>query len=69
MTGSRNTDFALKIRFSESLGFESQSDNVASSRLANAAAASLAVVSLSLCLVVALTALSIKVMAATPIAG
>ena len=59
MIGSQNTD----------LGFESQSDTIASSRLANAAAASLAVVSLSLCLVVALTALSIKVMAATAIAG
>ena len=62
MTRSRNTDVS-------SGSFESQSDNVASSRLANDAAASLAVVSLSLCLVVALTALSIKVMAATAIAG
>ena len=62
MTRSRNTDVS-------SGSFETQSDNVASSRLANAAAASLAVVSLSLCLVVALTALSIKVMAATAIAG
>ena len=62
MTRSRNTDVS-------SGSFESQSDTVASSRLANAAAASLAVVSLSLCLVVALTALSIKVMAATAIAG
>ena len=62
MTRSRNTDVS-------SGSFESQSDNVASSRLANAAAASLAVVSRSLGLVVALTALSIKVMAAPPIAG
>ena len=62
MTRSRNTDVS-------SGSFETQSDTVASSRLANAAAASLTVVSLSLCLVVALTALSIKVMAATPIAG
>ncbi len=64
MTGSRNTDTS-----SGSLSFEGQSDNVASSRLTNAIAASLAVVSLSLCLVVALTALSIKVMAATAIGG
>jgi hypothetical protein len=62
MTRSRNTDVS-------SGSFETQSETVASSRLANAAAASLAVVSLSLCLVVALTALSIKVMAATAIAG
>lgn len=64
MTGSRNTDSST-----QSLSFESQSDHVSSSGLTNALAASLAVVSLSLCLVVALTALSIKVMAATAIGG
>ena len=69
MTRSRNTDVALESQSSEDLGFESQSDNVASSKLANAAAASLAVVSLSLSLAVALMALSIRVMAATAIAG
>jgi hypothetical protein len=63
MTGSRNTDLT-----SESSGFESQSARIATFALTNAAAASLAVVTLSLCLIVALTALSIKVMAATPIA-
>ena len=50
-------------------GFQNRSARIAAFNLTNAAAASLAVVSLSLCLVVALTALSIKVMAATPIAG
>ena len=41
---------------------------VASARLHNAVAASLAA-ALSLCLIVTLTALSVKALAATPIAG
>ncbi|HEX7789149.1 MAG TPA: hypothetical protein VF467_01325 [Afipia sp.] len=42
---------------------------IASVRLTNAVAASLAVAALSLCLIVALTALSIRVVSAMPIAG
>ena len=48
-------------------GFESRLAPVASSRLTNAIAASLAISALSLCLVVTLTALSIKVTMAMPI--
>ncbi len=51
------------------IGFQNRTARIAAFNLTNAAAASLAVVTLSLCLVVALTALSIKVMAAAPIAG
>lgn len=51
------------------IGFGLRSARVASSRLTNAIAASLAVASLSLCLLVTVTALSIKVVAAMPIAG
>ena len=51
------------------IGCQNRSARIAAFNLTNAAAASLAVVTLSLCLVVALTALSIKVMAATAIAG
>lgn len=51
------------------IGFELKSVRVASSRLTNAVAASLAVAALSLCVIVTLTALSIKAMAAMPIAG
>ncbi|CAN5295924.1 hypothetical protein BH10PSE11_BH10PSE11_05010 [soil metagenome] len=50
-------------------GFGLRSARIASSRLSNAVAASLAVASLSLCLLVTVTALSIKVVAAMPIAG
>ncbi|MBI3699498.1 MAG: hypothetical protein HY242_03515 [Afipia sp.] len=50
-------------------GFQNRSARIAAFNLTNAAAASLAVVTLSLCLVVALTALSIRVMAATAIGG
>jgi hypothetical protein len=50
-------------------GFQSRTARIASFALTNAAAASLAVATLSLCLFVALAALSIRVMAATPIAG
>ena len=59
MIGSQNSN----------IGFQNRSARIAAFNLTNAAAASLAVVTLSLCLVVALTALSIKVMAATAIAG
>ena len=48
-------------------GFESRSAAVASSRLIHAVAASLAICGLSLCLVVTLTVLSIKVSMAMPI--
>lgn len=51
------------------IGFELKSMRVASSGLSNAVAASLAVASLSLCLIVTLTVLSIKVVAAMPVAG
>lgn len=51
------------------IGFQSRSARIAAFNLTNAAAASLAVLTLSLCLFVALTALSIRVMAAAPIAG
>ena len=55
------------IRSPGEVGFESRSAPVASSRLTNAIAASLAIGSLSLCLVVTLTVLSIKVTMAMPI--
>ena len=48
-------------------GFGSRPAPVASSRLANAIAPSLAIGALSLCLVVTLTALSIKMTMAMPI--
>ena len=48
-------------------GFESRLAPVASSRLTNAIAASLAISVLSLCLVVTLTVLSIKATMAMPI--
>ena len=48
-------------------GFEDRPRPVASPRLIRAVAASLAVGSLSLCLIVALTAMSIKVTMATPL--
>jgi len=47
-------------------GFNSRQTPVASSRLIDAVAASLAIGSLSLCLIVALTVLSIKVSMAMP---
>ena len=49
------------LRSPRAAGFEGHAAPVASSRLTNAVAASLAIGSLSLCLIVALTALSIKV--------
>jgi len=48
-------------------GFESRLAPVASSRLTNAIATSLAIGALSLCLLVTLTVLSIKVTMAMPI--
>ena len=47
-------------------GFDGHAALVASSRLTNAVAASLAIGSLSLCLIVTLTVLSIKVSMAMP---
>ncbi len=48
-------------------GFDSRLAPVASSRLTDAVAASLAIGSLSLCLIVTLTVLSIKVATAMPL--
>ncbi len=55
------------IRSPGTAGFVSRHAPVASSRLTNAIAASLAIGTLSLCLVVTLTVLSIKVTMAMPI--
>jgi hypothetical protein len=55
------------IRSSGAAGFDSPSAPVASSRLASAVAASLALGALSLCLIATLTVLSIKVSMAMPI--
>ena len=55
------------IRSSGAVGFESSRAPVASSRLTNAIAATLAIGTLSLCLMVTLTVLSIKVTVAMPI--
>ncbi len=55
------------IRSSGTVGFGSRPAPVASSRLTNAIAATLAIGALSLCLVVALTVLSIRVSMAMPI--
>ena len=55
------------IRSPGAFGFNGRSAPVASSRLIDAVAASLAIGSLSLCLIVALTVLSIKVSMAMPI--
>ncbi len=55
------------IRSRGTAGFEGRPAPVASSRLTNAIAASLAIGALSLCLVVTLTVLSIKVTMAMPI--
>ena len=55
------------IRSPGTVGFVSRAAPVASSRLTNAIAASLAIGTLSLCLVVTLTVLSIKVSMAMPI--
>ena len=55
------------IRSPGAQGFRGRSAPVASSRLTDAVAASLAIGSLSLCLIVCLTVLSIKVGMAMPI--
>ena len=55
------------IRSPGTAGFENRPAPVASSRLTNAIAATLAIGALSLCLVVTLTVLSIKVSMAMPI--
>jgi hypothetical protein len=55
------------IRSPGMAGFEGRPAPVASSRLTNAIAASLAIGALSLCLAVTLTVLSIKVSMAMPI--
>lgn len=55
------------IRSSGALGFNGRSAPVALSRLTHAVAGALAIGGLSLCLIVALTVLSIKVTMAMPI--
>jgi hypothetical protein len=55
------------IRSPGTAGFESRLAPVASSRLTNAIAASLAVGALSLCLVVTMTVLSIRATMAMPL--
>jgi hypothetical protein len=55
------------IRSPGAAGFEGRVAPVASSRLTHAVAASLAIGALSLCLIVTLTVLSIKVSMAMPI--
>jgi hypothetical protein len=55
------------IRSPGAAGFNGRSAPVASSRLIDAVATSLAIGSLSLCLIVALTVFSIKVSMAMPI--
>jgi hypothetical protein len=55
------------IRSHRTIGFDRPRAPVSSSRLAGAVAASLVIGSLSLCLIVALTLLSIKVSMAMPI--
>jgi hypothetical protein len=55
------------IRSPGAAGFNGRSAPVASSRLTDAVAASLAIGALSLCLIVTLTVLSIKIAVAMPI--
>jgi hypothetical protein len=55
------------IRSPGAAGFDGRATSVASSRLTGAVAASLAIGALSLCLIVSLTVLSIKVSMAMPI--
>jgi hypothetical protein len=57
------------MRLPGTVGFASHPAPVASPRLASAIATSLAIGTLSLCLVVALTVLSIRVTIAMPIPG
>jgi hypothetical protein len=64
----RHEGFTAMIRsLAAGHGFGSRPARIASSRLTHAVAASLALGSLSLCLVVALAALSIRVAAAAPL--
>jgi hypothetical protein len=64
---SRDEGFTTMVRSpGAGAGFEDRSAPVASSRLIHAVAASLAIGSLSLCLIVALTVLSIGVTMAMP---
>jgi len=55
------------IRSPGAAGFEGRAALVASSRLTHAVAASLAIGALSLCLIVTLTVLSLKVSMAMPV--
>jgi hypothetical protein len=55
------------IRSPGAAGFESRSAPVASSRVTDAIAATIAIGALSLCLIVTLTVLSIKVTMAMPL--
>jgi hypothetical protein len=57
------------MRSPGSAGFESRPTRAASSRVTDAIATSLAIGALSLCLVVTLTVLSIKVTLAMPLPG
>jgi hypothetical protein len=57
------------IRSAGAAGFNGRSAPVASTRLMDAVAASLAIASLSVCLIVAVTVLSSKVSLALPIPG
>jgi hypothetical protein len=57
------------MRSPGSAGFESRPTRAASSRVTDAIATSLAIGGLSLCLVVTLTVLSIKVTLAMPLPG
>ena len=59
--------FPAMTRSPGAAGFNGRSAPVASSRLIDAVAASLAIGSLSLCLIVALTVFSIKVSMAMPV--
>jgi len=61
--------FRTMIRSPGMVGFASRPAPVASSRLTNAIATSLAVGTLSLCLVVTLTVLSIRATMAMPLPG
>ena len=54
-------------RSSGALGFDGRSEPVASSRLTHVVASRLAIAGLSLCLIVALTVVSIEVATAMPI--
>ena len=64
---AQSKGFRTMIRSPGAAGFQGRSAPVASSRLRNAVAASLAIGSLSLCVIVTLTVLSIKVSMAMPL--